>query len=372
MKILSVFKRKYYPLNTIQISAKALRDNYFYLSKLALGVTVAPVLKSNGYGHGIQLVAKTLDDVGAPFFCVDSLYEAYELQKAKIKTPILIMGYVDPRNLQNRNLPFSFAVYDKEQLKALNMYQQDAKIHIFVDTGMHREGISPSDLPSFLNLIKSFKNIKVEGLMSHLGAGDNIFATQKQIETFNDAKKNILDSGFRPVWYHIAASSGLLHNADYKKSIGNLARCGIALYGIEPERINKNLKPVLTFKTTLSQIKKLKKGEKVGYDFTYTAKKDMTIGVLPAGYFDGIDRRFSNIGYVSIGKTPCPILGRVSMNVTTIDISDVQNPQVGDEVIIFSDKIFDKNSIVNGAILAETIPYDLVVHLASTTRRIGV
>ena len=233
MNPLALFRKKYYPLNKIEISADALRANYAHLSQLASGVMVAPVLKSNGYGHGIQIVAKLLDDMGAPFFCVDSLYEAYELQK--IKTSILIMGYVDPRNLKNRQLPFSFAIYGKEQLSALSKYQQKTKIHIFVDTGMHREGISLSDLPSFLKHIKSLKNIDVEGVMSHLGAGDNISSTKEQIEIFDDAKRIVLASDFHPKWFHIAASSGLLHNADYKKNIGNLARCGIAIYGIEPE-----------------------------------------------------------------------------------------------------------------------------------------
>lgn len=372
MNLLSFFKRKYSPLNTIEISQEALYANYNYLSSIGKDVKVAPVLKSNAYGHGLPLVGKLLDTVGAPFFCVDSLYEAYELQKIKIKTPVLIMGYVDPRNLQNRQLPFSFAVYDKEQVAGISKYQKNSAVHIFVDTGMHREGIQLSELPELLAIIKKFSNIRVEGLMSHLGAGDNIPATKKQLEQFETAKKLVHTAGSRPQWFHIAASSGLLHSADYGKSSGNLARCGIALYGIEPERIGTNLKPVLTFKTTLSQIKTIKKGEKVGYDFTYTAKKNMIIGILSAGYFDGIDRRFSGKGYVFIGKTPCPILGRVSMNVTTIDISDVQNPQVGDEVIIFSNNANDKNSIVNAAILADTIPYDLAVHLAYSTKRIVV
>ena len=372
MNPLLLFKKKYYPLNTIEISSKALLANYYHLSRLSKNVMVAPSVKSNGYGHGIQIVAKILDNVGAPFFCVDSLYEAYELQKAKIQTPILIMGYTDVRNLKNQQLPFSFAVYSKEQVLALSKYQQEAKIHIFVDTGMHREGINISDLQAFLKFIKQLKNIQVDGVMSHLGAGDNLLASKRQIDIFNKAKKIILDASFRPKWLHIAASSGLLHSSDYKKDIGNLARVGIALYGIEPERIDDNLQPILTFKTTLNQIKRLKKGEKVGYDFTFTAKKDMTIGVLPVGYFDGVDRRLSNIGSVFIKGTKCPILGRVSMNITMIDISKAQTPQVGDNVIIFSNKSGDENSIVNAASIANTIPYDLAVRLSSTTKRVVV
>lgn len=372
MNPLSLFRKKYLPLNVIEISEGSLRNNYYHLSKLAKNVMVAPVFKSNAYGHGINIVAKILDNVGAPFFCVDSLYEAYELKKANIKTPILIMGYVNPENLKNRKLPFSFAIYDREELIALNKYQPGVKVHLFVDTGMHREGIPFEDLPDFLNLCKQLKNIHIEGLMSHLGAANNLAATKKQIANFNETKKMVFAAGLKPIWFHIAASSGLLHNAEYKNEIGNLARCGIALYGVEPEKLDKNLKPVLTFKTILNQIKELKRGEKVGYDFTLTAKKDMHIGVLPVGYFDGIDRRLSNKGNVLINNIACPIMGRVSMNITTIDISNVPEPQVGDEVIIYSNKTKDKNSIVNAAVIAKTIPYDLVVKLSTTTKRIVV
>lgn len=182
----------------------------------------------------------------------------------------------------------------------------------------------------------------------------------------------VLDFGFRPTWFHTAASSGILYNREYKKDIGNLARCGISLYGIDPWKKETHLQQVLIFKTILNQIKTLKKGEKVGYDFTFTAKKNMTIGIVPAGYYDGVDRRLSNKGFVTIKNTYCPIIGRVSMNVTTIDVSNVEKLKIGDEVIIFSDKIENKNSIMHAATLADTIPYDLVVRLAASTKRIVV
>src|SRR5882672_7179144 len=112
------FRKKYSPSNKIEISESALLSNYKYLSDLS-ALKIAPVLKSNAYGHGLPLVAKILDNVGAPFFCVDSLYEAYELLKISIKTPILIMGYTHPDNLKVKKLPFSFAVYDKAMLAVL-------------------------------------------------------------------------------------------------------------------------------------------------------------------------------------------------------------------------------------------------------------
>jgi len=318
MNILSLFKRKYYPLNTIEISKDALLANYTYL------------------------------------------------------TPILVMGYVDPKNLQGKELPFSYAVYDDEQVAAISKYQKSPTLHIFVDTGMHREGVTLSDLPEFLDRIKKFDNIQIEGVMSHLGAGDKRSATKNQLEQFEIAKELVHQAGFRPKWFHIAASMGLLHHADYEGKIGNLSRCGIALYGIDPEGKDKNLRPTLTFKTTLNQIKTLRKGDKVGYDFTYTAEKPMTVGLLPVGFFDGVDRRLSNKGSVLIGQTVCPIIGRVSMNLTTIDISQVRSAQVGDKVIIYSNRSSDKNSLFHSGVIGGSTAYDFLVRLVPSTKRIVV
>src|SRR5579863_9685663 len=130
MDILANFKKTYFPLNKIEISRTALLQNYQYLSDLS-NLKIAPCLKSNAYGHGLPLVAKILDNVGAPFLCVDSLYEAYELFNLKVKTPILIMGYTFLNNLKVKKLPFSFAVYDRETLEILSKYQPHIGIHLF-------------------------------------------------------------------------------------------------------------------------------------------------------------------------------------------------------------------------------------------------
>lgn len=371
MNLFSLVKKEYLPLNTIEVSKSALLKNYYYLSQFAPGVMIAPVLKSNAYGHGLGLVSNMLDSVGAPFFCVDSLFEAYELLKNNVKTPILIMGYVHPENLRIRQFPFIFTVYDKEHVAALSKFQKNPKIHIFVETGMNREGIRLSELPELLSFIQKFPRLQVEGVMSHLSAGYNSAATTKQLEQFEKVKKIVFAAGFSPKFFHIASSSGLLHNTDYQGKLGNLARCGIALYGIDLEE-DQNLQPVLTLKTTLVQIKALSKGEKVGYDATFTATRKMTIGILPLGFFDGVDRRLSNKGFVSIGDVFCPIVGRVSMNLTTIDISKVKDPHVGDIVIVFSNRSSHKNAFFHSAKLANASPYELLVGLTASSRRIVV
>ncbi|HSW97528.1 MAG TPA: alanine racemase [Candidatus Saccharimonadales bacterium] len=370
---LNLTKKQYQTLNTIEISQSALVQNFKYLSGIS-NLKVAPVLKSNAYGHGLQLVAKVLDNEDVPFFCVDSLFEAYELLKINIKTPIHIMGYTDPENVKVKKLPFSFTVFDKEMLMTLNKYQPGSKIHIFIDTGLHREGIQVDDLPEFLEYIKSLKNISIEGLMSHFAMSDQ-FAdplTVDQVNNFQKAQLLVQQAGIQPKWIHIANSAGLLLSKKYDGMLGNIARVGIATYGIGGELEDIHLKPALRALTKIGQIKHIKKGEKIGYDFTYTAKKDMVIGVLPYGYYDGMDRRLSNSGFVTVDGILCPIIGRVSMNITTIDVSKVRQPQVGQTVIVYSNNASDKNSIQHAGKLSGTIQRDLLVHLSESTKRILV
>lgn len=373
-QIFKFFGKSYLTLNKIEISRDNLLHNYHYLSSLDRSLLVAPVVKSNGYGHGIVNVTKILDSTTAPIFCVDSLFEAYELQKIKIKTPILVMGYTNPENFKVKKLPFQFAVFDLETARTLNEFQPDCKIHLFVDTGMHREGINIKDLPQFLKAMKQFNNLTIEGLMSHLASSesgkDPLFLAQ--IKQYKKAKEICRENGIHPKWFHIAATGSIINpqTRPIIAGVSNLARAGLALYGYSSSTFDKNLKPALTLTTKIAQIKKVTKGEKLGYDGTFTAKRGMTIGVLPIGYYDGVDRRLSNKGIFLVDNIECPILGRVCMNINIIDLSKVPDPKVGQEVIVYSGKPKDKNSIGNSAKICKTIPYDLLVNLAETTKRV--
>lgn len=375
-RIFKFFRKNYHTLNTIQVSQDNLLQNYRYLASLNKRIKIAPVLKSNAYGHGIENVGKILDSAKAPFFCVDSLFEAYELQKAKVQTPILVIGYTNPENLKIKKLPFSFAVFDLNSAKVLNEFQKGCKVHIFVDTGMHREGVIVSELPKFLNEIKKLTNIRIEGLMSHLASSENntdpLFLSQ--IEQFKKAKEIFKKLKVFPKWFHIGATGSIINpqTRPIIASVSNLARAGLALYGFSSTTPDKNLKPVLSLTTKIIQIKKIKKGEKLGYDGTYTTKEDLTIGILPIGFYDGVDRRLSNKGIFLVDNIECPILGRVSMNMNIIDLKNVPNPRVGQEVVVYSSSPEDKNSIGNSAKICKTIPYDLLVNLAETTRRVVI
>lgn len=378
--IINFFKKEYKTLNRIEILQKNLLDNHKYLTSLDRGLKVVPVVKSNGYGHGIVEIAKILDEAGfakrIPFLCVDSLFEAYELLKAGIELPILIMGFTEPENLKVKKLPFSFAVYNLELAKALDESQPGCKIHIFVDTGMGREGILVNQLSQFLKELKKCKNLKIEGLMSHLASseGKNDKAFLNQIANFKKAQLIVKRAGIKPRWVHIAAS-GSITNPEIRNIIArvsNMVRAGLSLYGYSPTISDTRLKPALRLITNITQIKTIKKGEKIGYDGTYTAKKDMVIGILPIGYYDGVDRGLSNKGIVTMNNFTCPIIGRVSMNITTIDLTHISEPQIGQEVIVYSENISNKNSIENVAKICKKLPYEILVNLASSTKRMVV
>jgi len=367
----SIFKRKpYHHLNKILIDERALISNHQTLKKLHPESKIAPVLKSNAYGHGLTTVASIFDKLNAPFLIVDSLYEAYELYKKNIKTPILIIGYTDPRNYAVKPLPFHYSVFDLETAQALNKYQPGSSIHIFVDTGMSREGVRIDNLPNFIKEIQKLKNIKVEGLVSHFADADNptdASFTKKQLNNYHQALQIFNDHGIDPKWKHISASAGAFK---VENKTFNLIRAGLVSYGVSPFDENiKQLKPSLTLQSTIIQIKQLQKGDLVSYSLTYQAPSDMTVGILPAGYYEGVDRRLSNRGVVKIKNKYCPIVGRVCMNLTIIDLSKVKNPKVGDKVEIYSTDTTAENSVFNLAKTAQTIPYKLLTGLADSIRR---
>lgn len=373
ISIKSLLRRKYTPLNKIIISKKQLLINYKLLKNSHTQIQIAPVVKSNAYGHGLKEVAPILDKLEPPLFCVDSLYEAYELKKLRVKTPILIMGYISPENLKRKRLfykekklEFSYAIYDFKQAEVLNRHQKDAKIHIKVDTGMHRLGISMSELDALLKKIKKLKNIEIEGLMSHFSSPKTFPSyTKFQIKNFKRALEIFNKNGINPTWKHIAASGGLLNSGSEIDKISNLARVGISLYGLYRTNKVPKIKPILKMTTQIVQLKKIRAGEYVGYDKAFRADSDMIIACLPLGYNDGLDRRFTNTGFVKIKGEYAKVIGKVSMNITAIDVTGI-SAKIADTVEVFSPNPKDLNSIESSATLCSTIPHDLLVHLHPT------
>jgi len=375
--------RHYQTLNLIEISRSALIKNYRFFQNLNPQTKVCPVLKSNAYGHGLRLVAKLVDrEIKPPFIGVDSLYEAYELEREKIKTPILIMGYTFPQNFKiSKRLNFTFPVYDLETIEVLSQHQPEAKVHLKIDTGMNRLGIKPEEARDFIRRIKKEKKIKtakITGIYSHLAQASNPERksfTQKQIKIFKEVIKIFEQEGFRFKWRHIAATAGAVQIKDPEF---NLARIGLGFYGLSPfpersklnQLLKKSLKPALKLISHIVQIKEIRAGEQVSYQGSFTAKKKTKIAILPLGYYDGLDRRLSNRGTVKIKGKYCPIIGNICMNLAIVNINNVRRVRIGERVTVYDDEINSPNSIANSAQRAKTIPYTLLVNLSETTRRV--
>lgn len=369
---------EYHTLNEITIDSKSVVHNFNYFQKLNPQAQVCPILKSNAYGHGLTQVAQIVDQhLSSPYIMVDSLYEAYELSKLKVKTPIMIMGYTDPQNYSVwRKLPFTFTVYDIDSLLALNKYQKGAKIHIKLDTGMCRLGVQKDQLLEFITTLKTCKNLKVEGIYSHLSQANDpkkTTFTNRQINLFKDMVKIFEKAGFTFKYKHIASTAGASNHDPYF----NLIRLGGGFYGYSPfgphtdegRTQRQHLKPALTFTSRLAIIKTIHPGNQVGYGGSYTAKQDETIAVLTAGYFDGLSRDLSNQASFLLRGIQCPVVGNISMNMTTIKLPRTVNPHLGDPVIIISPDPNSCCSIYKFASILNTIPYTILTGLHSSTKR---
>lgn len=378
--MVSFFNKSYKTLNLIEINKKSLLNNFNFFQNYNLHSKVCPVLKSNAYGHGLTLIAKFFSsEIKPEFLCIDSLYEAYELDKEKIKTPILILGYTFPQNFTFKKLNFSLPIFDIETLEYLNKYQPGIKVHLKIDTGMNRLGIREQNYEKFAKALKQNPKVIVEGIYSHLSSADESDDgfSLKQILSFKKAIKFFEDSNFSFKWKHINATSGFIK---FKDKGFNLARVGLGIYGISPFQekskenyfLENNLKPALCLKSHIVEIKELKKGEAVGYNGLFKAKKQTRIAILPLGYFEGLDRRLKNKGVVKIEEKYFPIIGNLCMNITIVDISELDKHTTGQEVVIFDNSNSSQNSIANVAKKCKTIPYEILVKINPTVKRILV
>lgn len=374
----------YEPLIIVEIYKSHLLHNLHEFQKIAPESKVAPVLKSNAYGHGLFEIAQILQKENKvnkdsiPFLIVDSYFETLALRSARIKTPLLIIGYTRPETIIHSKLAHvSFTVTSLETLKIISHSKKNISIHLKIDTGMHRQGIMFDQLDEAIKIIKNSQTINLEGIATHLSdadSPDDTF-TNTQINQWNDCVQKFKKEFPTLKWFHASATYG--HN--YSKKIrSNISRLGIGLYGLADKLHNQPnliLKPVLEMKTIVSDIKKLQPGDHVGYNNTFTAQHDLTMATIPAGYFEGINRRLSNTGELLVGpkRTACNIIGRVSMNITCLDVSKVSNIKINDPVVIISCKPNDPNSIAAIVKKSEgTIPYEIVTRIPAHLKRVVV
>jgi alanine racemase len=374
--IIRKVKSRVLPVNlpsliTIYVDKSAILDNLVAYKQAYPELEFAPVLKSNAYGHSLVPVARILDSQQLPFLIVDSYYEARLLRDNNIQTPILIIGYVEPQiMLKSRLSKISFCITSLEQLQQLAGSQRQLNLHLKIDTGMHRQGLLISQLEQAIHILKNNNNLNLVGIASHLADADNIESKSvpKQLKNWTKARDIIMQNFPNITYSHISATAGVLHTDD---NIHNLARLGLGLYGISlADNPKIKLKPTLSMKTIISGVKKISKGDTVGYNDTFISPRDMMIATIPAGYAEGVDRRLSTKGQVEVNGILCPIIGKVSMNITTIDVSAVPEVKLGDTVTIISDDNASPISVSNIATTCQTIPYEILVHIPAHLRRV--
>lgn len=378
LNLLRKLKRSRYDPDThllrIEIDKKAVEENINQYKSNFPSHHFGAVLKSNAYGHGSKEIGKILDsNKKIEYLIVDSIVEAISLRDVGVDKKIIILGYI-PKKIIRRLKEIKnivLVVNSLEQIQFLkNSIDFKLKVHIKIDTGMNRQGIEASQIEEAIKSLSENKNIHIEGMLSHLADADSKDnqLTLKQIEKWRYALgvfKELIGNGI----FHLSATSGtpFLHLTET-----NLIRIGIGLYGLNSCTDKKlNLTPIFSMFAKIVNLKKVSQGEMIGYNFTYKAENDMKIAVVPCGYFEGINRLLSNQGYFYYNQTPLKILGRISMNMTVVDISDIKEDiSVEDEVEVFSAKKERYNSIENVAKICNTIPYEIVCKIPTSIKRI--
>ncbi|MDP3725144.1 MAG: alanine racemase [Nanoarchaeota archaeon] len=366
--------RDYTPMIEVLVHKNRLLENLHAFQGAYPRMEIAPVLKSNAYGHGLLEIANILDQENCPFLCVDSYFEALTLRTKKIRSPILVIGYTEPANLKRPPLQnIAYAIVGMDHLREIEKnLSSPTSFHLKLDTGMHRQGILPKEVPEAIALIKKNPRIKIQGVFSHFADADtkNSAFTERQIETWNKLVRVIRSEISEVRYTHLAATTG---SAFSKKIDANVIRLGLGLYGYDmySER-NISPKPVLEMRTKITSVREIEKGEFVGYNLTFKAPKKMKIATIPTGYYEGVDRRLGNKGFVSIEGRACKIIGRVSMNMASIDISNIPEEHLKKSVIVISAEPYAKNSVASMARLCKTSHHEILIHIPAHLRRVVV
>jgi len=358
----------------ISINKNALLYNAQQFRSLFPHHTIAAVLKSNAYGHGLVPMGRFWDrHEGIGKIVVDSLVEAELLRNNGVKKSILILGHVPFARIKDVAgvTPVAIGINSFEQASRLaDTVRFPLAVHIKVDTGMHRQGVFPGELPKTIEVLRSNRRIRIEGLMSHLADADGPAGsgyTSEQIARWRQAV-DIFRRYIRGGQLHFSATAGTRY---VDSGPNTMIRAGIGLYGFDTTQDQRlGVVPALSLHGKIVAIKNIPRNGGVGYNMTFRAPQDMTAAIVPCGYYEGVPRALSNKGFMYYGQVPLPIIGRVSMNMTTIDVSAVRAPlHLEDEVEIFSADPQKKNSIAWVAAACDTIPYEILVRLAPTIRR---
>lgn len=330
------------------------------------------VVKADAYGHGATTVAAAIAD-RVDWFGVDSVGEAMELGIAGVERPTLVLGHTEADRLElvvSRG--FRQVLFRRDTAEGLSRAAdalgKPAYVHVEVETGLHRLGVPGNDLSDFVAFVSGLDGIVVEGVFTHFAEVEDPSSRfyEEQLGKLEEAVATLRAHGLEPPLVHAAPTAGaLLHD----RGALTLVRIGIGLYGIWPSVATReatrrvNLRPVLSWKCRIAQVKMVPAGASVGYDRAYRASSERRIAVIPVGYYDGFDRSLSGRGAVLVRGRRAPIVGRVAMNMTMIDVTEA-SAEPGDEVVLIGEQGDDAITAEDVAAWSDTIAYEVVARLS--------
>jgi len=371
----------------IEISRAALTHNLErFLSILSPGVSLGAVVKANAYGHGLLEASRAFLDGGADWLCVNALYEAERLRDGGVEAPVYVMGYVSPGEAgEVVRYGCRVVVYREDVVRALDAAAraggaEPVPVHVKVETGNNRQGLGPTDAAALTRLIRTLPGVTLEGLTSHYAdiedTTDHSYA-RLQLDRFREVARDLSADGEPiPVLHFSNSAAAML----WPETHFDLIRPGISLYGMWPSKetyvsalvhgVNPlDLRPALTWKARIAQVKDLNEGEFVGYGRSFRATHPMRLAVLPVGYYDGYDRRLGNRAEVLVGGDPAPVRGRVCMNMTMIDVTHVRGAGPDQEVVLLGQGADGAASAERVAELAGTINYEVTTRINERLER---
>lgn len=378
----------------VEISRSALTQNIrSFRTHVGAKTPILAVVKSNAYGHGLIEVARIAQDAGAAWLGVDNVDEGIELRKNGIRKPILVLGYtLDERLRDAVSNRLSVTVYNMETVRALARLRlhpvgphpangaHAAFVHVKIDTGTTRQGVHGEELRRLVRALKKTDGVVIEGASTHFAniedTSDRSYA-DLQLERFRDGLSIILKEGIDPPWKHAACSAATIL---YPDTYFNLVRLGISMYGLWPskethavakqKRRTLALHPVMSWKTVVAQVKRVKKGTPVSYGLSERVSRNSVLALIPVGYWDGYDRGLSNSGTVLIRGRRCNVIGRVCMNMFLADATDVPKIRVGDEVALLGAQRKERITADDIASKIGSINYEIVTRVNPRIPRI--
>jgi alanine racemase len=361
-----------------EIDLDAARHNITTLKRhIGDDVRMMAVVKANAYGHGAVPFAQTALECGASYLAVACADEGVQLRRGGISAPVLVMGYSQPAEMKRiAEYNLTPTINDTAQAQALSEAARTlgvkTTVHLKVDSGMNRYGSDAGELVKLAQAISRMRPLDMEGLFTHFARSDESDKswTDQQFERYCIAKDELRKAGFEFRLYHCANSAAVM---ELPKTHMNMVRTGTALYGLYPSReVSKDIKlrPVMSLKSRVGRVHALKPGDGVSYGYTFVAKENARVALIPVGYGDGYKRSLSNIAPVLIHGHRVQVAGRVCMDQTVLNVSDVDDVCVGDEVVLIGRQGDQEIPVEELADLTGTINYEVCTWLSARVPRL--